>query len=79
MNLISQAMWSEMNANLNGRKASETNQLYLYLAYIETLKNVSTEVQKTRLLTEGKVLDTAGKMDFTKVDGEILGLNEQAT
>jgi hypothetical protein len=76
-NLGLHSLFREMSIELNGRPVSEPNQLYPYRAYIETILNYCQEVQNTRLLSEGWVKDTSGKMDITDVAGENDGLKER--
>jgi hypothetical protein len=77
VNLALHSLWREMTYELNGRPVSEPNQLYPYRALIETVLNYSEEVQKTRLVAEGWLKDTAGKMSDTDVAGENAGLKER--
>ena len=58
INLPLHSLFREMSVELNGRSVSDPNQMYPYLAYLETLLNSSKETQETRLLTEGWVRDS---------------------
>lgn len=77
VNLAFHSLFREVSVEMNGRPVSEPNQLYPYRAYIETVLNYCKEVQETRLLTEGWVKDTTGKMDVTTVNGDNTGLKER--
>ena len=77
VNLAFHSLFREVSIELNGRPVSESNQLYPYRAFIETILNYCEEVQKNRLLVEGWVKDTAGKMSVTNVTGENVGLKER--
>ena len=64
---------------MNGRSLSDPNQMIPYRAYLETLLNYSKETQKTRLLCEGWVRDTANQLAVTAADGNNTGLVTRAT
>jgi hypothetical protein len=79
VNLALHSLFREVTLELNGRPINEPNQLYPYRAYMETVLNYCEDVQKNRLLTEGWVKDTAGKMSDTNVAGENTGLKERTS
>lgn len=61
-NLLAHTMFSNIELYLNGKQITEPTNHYHYRAYLETLANYSSYVQKKRLLIEGWLLDTAGQM-----------------
>ena len=74
VNLTLHSLFSQISVEFNGKPMSESNHLYLYRAYLETLINYSKETQHTRLLCEGWTNNTAEHMNVTDVTGANVGL-----
>lgn len=80
VNLPLHSMFREIQVELGGKTVSDPNHLYPYRAYIETALGYSKATQKTRLLAEGWVKDTEGKLGERVVadNGENAGLVARA-
>ena len=79
VNLPLHSLFCEINATLNDTPVSDPNPLYPYRSYIETILNFSEDTQKTRLLSEGWVKDTARNVAVTDLAGGNTGLRDRAT
>ena len=79
INLTLHSMFRIIGLELNGRNVGDSSQLYPYRSDLETLLNLSKEIQKTRLLSVGWTKDTSGHMGVTAVGGNNADLNTRAT
>jgi hypothetical protein len=71
VNLVSHAIFKNIELSLNGKQISEPTNNYPYRAYIETLLNYTSNVQEKRLVVEGWAMDTAGHFAATNAhDGD---------
>ena len=74
VNLPLHSLFATVTIKIANKVVTETNNLYPYRAYLETLLNYPKEVVDTRMLTEGFVMDTAGEMNVTNPAGANTGL-----
>lgn len=63
VNLLLHSLFSEMTMEFNNKVVTDPSSLYPYRAYMETLLNYGSDMQKYKLLTEGWVMDTEKKFD----------------
>jgi len=74
VNLPLHSLFSTITMKIADKVVTETNNLYPYRAYLETLINYQPDVLKTRMLCEGYVEDTTGQVAVTDPTGANAGL-----
>ena len=71
VNLLLHSLFESVDVSVNGTKVNDSDTLYAYRAYIESILGYSQDVLETRAVSEGFSKDDAAKMDVVTlaVDG----------